>query len=141
MIHPPVPRSVLITGCSSGIGLATARALHLRGWKVFATARKEEDVDRLRGEGFQGMTLDLANEASVEQAVKVLLMKCGGELGALVNNAGYGQAGALEDLSRQAMRDQFETNVFGLQHLTNRLVPVFRKQRAGRIVHVSWPLR
>ena len=137
MTYPSVHRSALITGCSSGIGLATARALHQRGWKVYATARKEEDVDRLRGEGFQGLTLDLADEASVEQAVKVLLMKTGGVLGALVNNAGYGQAGALEDLSRQAMRDQFETNVFGLQQLTNRLVPLFRKQGAGRIVHVS----
>jgi short-subunit dehydrogenase len=137
MPYPAAPRSVLITGCSSGIGLATALRLRDANWRVLATARQEADLERLRAERLETITLDLADEASVEHAAKVALMMTAGGLGALVNNAGYGQAGALEDLSRAAMRAQFETNVFGLQHLTNLLLPGFRRQGAGRVVHVS----
>lgn len=134
---PDVDKIVLITGCSSGIGLASARLLKSAGWRVIATARRSEDVERLRQEGFDCVTLDVADASSVENAAKAVLMMTSGRLGALVNNAGYGQAGAMEDLDRDSMRRQFETNVIGLQHLTNQFVPVFRKNKAGRIVHVS----
>lgn len=130
-------RHVLVTGCSSGIGRATARALKARGWRVVPTARKAEDLEHLRTEGFSPVRLDLADSSSVAEAAQEALRLLGGQLGGLVNNAGYGQPGALEDLSREQMRQQFEVNVFGLQELTNRLLPVFLRQGWGRIVNVS----
>jgi len=135
---PPVQhRSVLITGCSSGIGLATAILLRRRGWHVMASARKAADVERLVGLGFEAVALDVADEASVADAAARALAHFEGRLGALVNNAGYGEPGALEDLSRDALRRQFETNVFGLQDLTNRVLPAMLEQGWGRIVHIS----
>lgn len=134
---PVLNKSVLITGCSTGIGRATAFLLRDRGWKVFPTVRKEKDAQALRAEGFDPIMLDVADESSVHQAVEEVLQRNAGMLGALVNNAGYGQLGAVEDLTRDALRRQFEVNVFGLQDLTNRLVPVFLRQGYGRIVHVS----
>lgn len=131
------PRSVLITGCSSGIGAAAATLLRDAGWQVFPTARKPGDLDALREQGFAPVAMDIANAASVETAVRDLLGQTGGNLGALVNNAGFAQAGALEDVSRDALRNQFETNVFGLHHLTRLLLPVFRRQGCGRIINVS----
>ncbi len=130
-------RSVLITGCSSGIGEAAASLLRDRGWRVFPTARREEDLVALRRMGFEAVALDLESGASIEEAVGQVLELNGGRLGALVNNAGFGMPGAIQDLSRDAMRLQFEVNVFGLQELTNRLVPVFRSQGQGRIVNIS----
>jgi len=130
-------RSVVITGCSTGIGLATARLLRERGWTVAATARKPEDLDRLRAEGFTAVALDVADAASVERAAPELIAGCGGKVGALVNNAGFGQVGAMEDLSRAAIDYQFAVNVVGLQDLTNRLLPVMRTQGYGRIVNIS----
>ncbi|MDZ8117101.1 SDR family NAD(P)-dependent oxidoreductase [Pontiella agarivorans] len=130
-------RSVLVTGCSSGIGLATAEMLRSRGWKVFSTARKADDIDALKLAGFEAVKLDLSSSESIQTAVEWVQVKNGGELGALVNNAGFGMPGAIQDLSREAMRRQFEVNVFGLQELTNSWIPVFRKQRFGRIVNVS----
>ena len=137
MNYPPVDRAVLVTGCSSGIGLATALRLRDRGWQVAPTARKAEDLDMLRSRGFEPVALDLTDPASVQAAAGTALHRFEGRIGALVNNAGFGQPGALEDLSRDALRCQFEVNVFGLQDLTNRLVPAFRKNGRGRIVHVS----
>lgn len=137
MSLPDVPRTAVVTGCSSGIGLATARLLRHRGWTVLPTARKAADLDLLKGEGFDPVDLDVADGASTASAAKEILHRTGGVLGALVNNAGFGQPGAMEDLTRDAMRYQFEVNVFGLQELTNRLVPVMLKQKAGRIVNVS----
>ena len=138
MSQPSVQsRTVLVTGCSSGIGAATAALLRDRGWTVLPTARKPEDLDALRAQGFDPVALDLAEAASVEQAARELLAKTGGRLGALVNNAGFCQAGALEDVSREALRAQFETNVFGVHHLTRRLLPALRAQGCGRIVNVS----
>lgn len=135
---PPVqPRSVLVTGCSSGIGAATAFLLRDAGWTVFPTARKPEDLDLLRTQGLDPIALDLAEAASVDNAVDELLARSGGALGALVNNAGFCQAGALEDVTREALRLQFETNVFGAHHLTRALLPVFRRQGGGRIVNIS----
>lgn len=135
---PPVqPRSVLVTGCSSGIGASTALLLRKAGWTVFPTARKPEDLDQLRAHGFDPFALDLADAGSVDTAVHQLLARTGGTLGALVNNAGFCQAGALEDIAREALRLQFETNVFGAHQLTRSLLPVFRRQGGGRIVNIS----
>ena len=128
---------VVVTGASTGIGRATARMLKSRGWRVFPTARNRTDLDLLRGEGFQPVELDLSDPDSVEYAAKEVLELSQGVLGAVVNNAGYGQPGALEDLSRSAMRKQFEANVFGTLDFTNRFIPVFRAQKSGRIVLVS----
>lgn len=128
---------VVVTGASTGIGRATARMLKGRGWRVFPTARSRTDLDLLRGEGFQPVELDLTDPDSVEQAAKEVLELSQGVLGAVVNNAGYGQPGALEDLSRSALRKQFEANVFGTLEFTNRFIPVFRAQQRGRIVLVS----
>ena len=130
-------RSVLVTGCSSGIGLATAKRLRSNGWTVFPTARKVDDLDALREAGFEAIKLDLTSSDSVALAVDRLFSKNEGVLGAVVNNAGFGMPGAIEDLSRDAMREQFEVNLFGLLELTNKLIPVFRKQGFGRIVNVS----
>ena len=128
---------VVVTGASTGIGRATARMLKGRGWRVFPTARNRTDLDLLRGEGFQPVELDLTDPDSVEYAAKEVLELSQGMLGAVVNNAGYGQPGALEDLSRSALRKQFEANVFGTLDFTSRFIPVFRAQKSGRIVLVS----
>jgi NAD(P)-dependent dehydrogenase (short-subunit alcohol dehydrogenase family) len=130
-------RSVLVTGCSSGIGLATAQLLRSNGWRVFATARKARDLEMLRRARFEFIRLDVTSSDSIHRAVKKVLELNDGVLGAVVNNAGFGMPGAIEDLSREAMRHQFEVNLFGLQELTNQLIPVFRKQGYGRIVNVS----
>lgn len=130
-------RSVCVTGCSSGIGAATAAFLREAGWQVFPTARKPADLDALRDQGFQPIALDLADAASVENAARGLLDRTGGPLGALVNNAGFCQAGAMEDVPREALQAQFETNLFGTHQLTRRLLPVFRRQGCGRIVNIS----
>ncbi|RMD70642.1 MAG: SDR family NAD(P)-dependent oxidoreductase, partial [Gammaproteobacteria bacterium] len=130
-------KSILITGCSSGIGLAAARGLKARGYRVFPTARREEDLQKLRGEGFEALPLDLDDSASIRQAVEDLGALTGGRLDALFNNAGFGQWGAVEDLSRETLRAQFETNLFGLVELTNLILPWMRAQGAGRIVQNS----
>lgn len=124
---------VLITGCSSGIGLAAAEHMRSLGWTVRPTARKEADLDMLREKGFEPLHLDVMSSNAIRDAVAQL----GGRLDGLVNNAGYGQPGALEDLSREAMRRQFETNVFGLQDLTNAVLPLMLARKHGRIVHIS----
>ncbi|MBE9609419.1 SDR family NAD(P)-dependent oxidoreductase [Chitinilyticum piscinae] len=130
-------RSILITGCSSGIGHHAAHALRARGWRVFASARRIEDVSRLRAEGFEAVLLDVADSHSIETAVQWLDGVTGGRLDALYNNAGFGVPGAVEDLSREAMRHQFETNVFGSIELTNAILPWMRRQGHGRIVFNS----
>ncbi|MDE1982861.1 MAG: SDR family NAD(P)-dependent oxidoreductase, partial [Betaproteobacteria bacterium] len=127
-------KTILITGCSSGIGAAVAQGLAARGWRVFASARSAEDVARLQAEGFESLALDLDDSASIRAAVEALLARTGGRLDALFNNGGYGQLGAVEDLSRAALRAQFETNLFGWVELTNRILPVMRAQGHGRIV-------
>ncbi|MBD3618348.1 MAG: SDR family oxidoreductase [Chromatiales bacterium] len=127
-------RCILITGCSSGIGLCVARGLKARGWRVFATARKPEDVARLEGEGFETLSLDLTDSASIARAMETVLERTGGRLDALFNNGAYGQPGAVEDLRREVLREQFETNVLGWLELTNRAIPVMRRQGHGRII-------
>ena len=130
-------QSVLITGCSSGIGLCLAEGLAAQGWRVFATTRKPGDVEMLKGKGLESLQLDLDDSASIQHAVEEILHRTGGTLDALINNAAYGQAGAVEDLRREVLRAQFETNLFGTVELTNRVIPVMRAQRHGRIVQIS----
>ncbi len=131
------PRSVLITGCSSGIGLCAAQTLRARGYRVFATARQAADVERLRADGFEACQLDLADSDSIRQAVAQVLEATGGTLYGLFNNGAYGQPGAVEDLRREVLREQFETNLFGTHELTCLLIPAMRRQGVGRIVQNS----
>lgn len=130
-------RTVLITGCSSGIGLASAREMKARGWRVFATARKCGDIARLKGEGFDSLYLDYAEPSSIETAVAQVLAATDGRLDALFNNGAYGQPGAVEDLRRDVLRAQFEAGFFGWHDLTARVIPAMRKQGHGRIVFCS----
>jgi NAD(P)-dependent dehydrogenase (short-subunit alcohol dehydrogenase family) len=130
-------RSILITGCSSGIGLDAARGLKARGWRVFATCRQETDCERLRGEGLESFRLDYADEASIAEAVEECLRRTGGTLDALYNNGAFACPGAVEDLPRGALREIFETNLFGYHDLTRRVIPVMRAQGHGRIVNCS----
>lgn len=129
--------SILITGCSSGIGHHAAHALKQRGWRVFASARKIEDVSRLRAEGLEAILLDVADSHSIETAVQWLAGETGEKLDALFNNAGFGVPGAVEDLSRAALRHQFETNVFGSIELCNAVLPWMRRQGHGRVIFNS----
>jgi len=138
MAYPQVEiRNVLITGCSSGIGAAAARILASRGWTVIPTARKPDHMDRLREMGLCPVHLDLSTPESVVHAARRALEIAGGRLGAIVNNAGYGQPGAMEDLDREMLRRQFEVNLFGLMELTNFFIPHFIRQGFGRVVNVS----
>ena len=130
-------KHILVTGCSSGIGRCIADGLKERGFNVFVTARKQEDIDTLSKAGFEAIMLDLADTKSIQAAVVTLLSKTDGQLYGLVNNAAYGLTGAMEDIPVMALRDQFETNIFGTQELTNLLIPVMRKQHAGRIIQIS----
>jgi len=127
-------KSILITGCSSGIGLCTAQGLQQRGYRVFATARHPRDVTALQAQGLESLQLDLADSASIHRAVDEILGRSHGRLDALFNNGAYGQAGAVEDLSREVLRAQFETNLFGTVELSNRVIPVMREQGHGRII-------
>jgi len=127
-------RSVLITGCSSGIGRCAADGLRRRGYRVFATARRAEDVAALAADGFEALRLDLDDSDSIREAVDEILLRTTGTLYGLFNNAGWGQPGAVEDLKRHVLRAQFETNLFGTLELTNRLIPVMRRQGFGRII-------
>jgi len=131
------PRTILITGCSSGIGLCVAQGLKARGWRVFATVRKGEDVTRLQQAGLEALQLDLDDSTSIQSAVDTVLARTGGTLDALFNNGAYGQPGAVEDLSREVLRAQFETNLFGTHELTRRVIPVMREQGHGRIIQNS----
>ena len=130
-------QSILITGCSSGIGRHVAIALKNRGYRVFATARKMEDVQELQSAGFESVQLDLASSGSIHNAVEKILQETGGKLFALFNNGAYGQPGAVEDLDRDVLRDQFEVNLFGTHELTNLIIPVMRQQGYGRIIQNS----
>ncbi|MDD2892519.1 MAG: SDR family oxidoreductase [Halothiobacillaceae bacterium] len=132
-----MPRTILITGCSSGIGLCAAHTLRQRGWRVFASARQLRDVEKLHADGFDALWLDLDDSQSIHAAIDILLTRTGGRLDALFNNGAWGLPGAVEDLSRDALRAQFETNLFGWVELTNRLIPLMRQQGHGRIVQCS----
>ena len=130
-------KSILITGCSSGIGYDAAHGLKRAGWRVFATCRAEADCARLRGEGLESFALDVDSSESIAAGVAEVLARTGGTLDALYNNAAFACPGAVEDLPRDALREIFETNVFGLHELTCRVIPIMRAQGHGRIVNCS----
>jgi NAD(P)-dependent dehydrogenase (short-subunit alcohol dehydrogenase family) len=132
-----VSKTILITGCSSGIGYACAQGLKRRGHVVIASARKPEDVVRLRKKGLQAVQLDLADSASVNKGFQEALNLGKNKLDILFNNGAFGQPGAVEDLSRDVLRFQFETNVFGTHELTNLAIPLMREQGHGRILFNS----
>ena len=133
---PRTPANVLITGCSSGIGHATAKLLAERGWKVYATARRPETLADLKAAGCKTQALDVNDEESMRAAVSIV-EAADGAVGALVNNAGYSQSGAVETIPMDRLRAQFETNVFGLVRLTQLVLPAMRAQRWGKIVNVG----
>ena len=130
-------KNILITGCSSGIGECVAHGLAARGWRVFASARRDADVARLAASGLEAVQLDTEDSGSIRHALDQVLAQTGGTLDALFNNAGYGQVGAVEDIPRHALRSQFETNLFGPWELTAMVMPVMRAQGHGRILFNS----
>jgi NAD(P)-dependent dehydrogenase (short-subunit alcohol dehydrogenase family) len=130
-------QTILITGCSSGIGYCTAVELKNRGHRVIASARKPADVAHLKAQGFEAVQLDLADSDSIQAAVKETLQLTGGRCDALFNNGAFGQPGAVEDLSREVLRQQFESNFLGTHELTCLILPVMRKQGHGRIIYNS----
>lgn len=130
-------KSILITGCSTGIGYHCALAMKERGWHVFATVRNEEDQKRLQAEGLTVFILDYTDLASIRTCADQVLQNTNNKLDALFNNGAYGQVGAVEDLPTEALRAQFEANVFGWHELTRLLIPSMRENRAGRIVQCS----
>ncbi|MHA6265238.1 SDR family NAD(P)-dependent oxidoreductase [uncultured Aliiroseovarius sp.] len=134
---PKSPQSILITGCSSGIGYDAAHTLAKRGWRVFATCRQEADCERLRSEGLESFRLDHADEQSMDAAMAEVLNRTGGTLDALFNNGAFAIPGAVEDLPTDALRHIFETNLFGYHHLTRLALPVMRAQGHGRIINNS----
>ena len=130
-------QNILITGCSSGIGFCAAKMLHQQGYNIVATVRKISDAEPLQKLGITTAILDLADSKSIQQAVNFTLDHFNGQLDGLFNNAAYGQPGAIEDLSRDVLREQFETNVFGTQELTNLVIAKMRQQGHGRIIYNS----
>ena len=130
-------KSILITGCSSGIGYASAHGLRARGWRVFAACRKQVDCDRLIAEGFDAPLLDYTDEATIHAALAFVLEQTGGTLDALFNNGAYALPGAVEDLPTDGLRATFEANFFGWHTLTRAVIPVMRAQDDGRIVQCS----
>lgn len=130
-------RTIIVTGASSGIGAYCARALKAEGWRVFATARKSADIEALANGGIEAFYLDYREPRSIAALVEAVLERTGGTLDALFNNGAYAQAGAVEDLPVEALREQFEANFFGWHDLTRRVMPVMRRQGHGRLVHCS----
>ncbi|MXN64842.1 SDR family NAD(P)-dependent oxidoreductase [Stappia sp. GBMRC 2046] len=139
--HQPSPdrprRVVLITGCSSGIGQTAAHALRGRDWWVFPTARKWQDVERLREKGFEAFRLDYEDETTIADTAEAVLERTGGRIDGLFNNGAYAIPGAIEDLPTSALRELFEANFIGWHDLTRRVLPAMRRQRSGRIVQCS----
>ncbi|MCK5890057.1 MAG: SDR family NAD(P)-dependent oxidoreductase, partial [Methylococcales bacterium] len=130
-------KTIFITGCSTGIGYTTAVELKKRDYRVICSARAMTDVLRLQTEGFEAIPLDLADSKSIHHAVNELLMLTNGKIDALFNNGAFGQPGAVEDLTRDVLKNQFETNFFGTHELTNLILPLMREQGHGRIIYNS----
>jgi NAD(P)-dependent dehydrogenase (short-subunit alcohol dehydrogenase family) len=130
-------RTILITGCSSGIGWHCAQGLKARGWRVMATARQAEDLARLAEQGLEALPLDYADRHSVAALAEEVSARCGGRLDALFNNGAYGQPGAVEDLTREVLEAQFAANVFGWHQLTRECLALMRANGHGRIVQCS----
>ena len=133
----PDRRTIIVTGCSSGIGAYCARALHRDGWRVFATVRRQEDRASLEADGIETVLMDYTDRDSIAALVSEVTARTGGRIDALFNNGAYGQPGAVEDLETDVLRAQFETNVFGWHELTRRVIPFMRAQGQGRIVQCS----
>jgi short-subunit dehydrogenase len=131
-----ISKAVLITGCSTGIGRATAELLARKGWKVYASARRIESIRDLEAGGCKTLALDVCSEDSMQLAVAAI-EAAEGAVGVLINNAGYGQEGVVEEVPMHEVRRQFETNVFGLTRLTQLVLPGMRRQRWGKIVNLS----
>ncbi|MEM7619699.1 MAG: SDR family NAD(P)-dependent oxidoreductase [Pseudomonadota bacterium] len=131
------PPTILITGCSSGIGLTCALGMKERGWRVFATGRTKQDLEMLNDHQLDALVLDYAKPNTIDTCVTYTLWHTSGKLDALFNNGAYGQLGAVEDLPTDILRAQFEANFFGWHDLTRRLIPTMRKNGAGRIVQCS----
>ncbi|NOD49560.1 MULTISPECIES: SDR family NAD(P)-dependent oxidoreductase [unclassified Ruegeria] len=130
-------KSILITGCSSGIGLDAAHGMRARGWRVFASCRQQRDCDRLRAQGFESPKIDYTDTESITSGLSSVLEATGGTLDALFNNGAHGLPGAVEDVPTDGLRHIFETNVFGWHELTRQVIPVMREQGYGRIVQCS----
>ncbi len=131
-------KNILITGCSTGIGYYCAKKLNdQRDFNVIATARQQKDVDRLNGEGIKTFLLDLNSSESINEGFEKVLRECNGRIFALFNNGAFGQPGAVEDLSREVLKEQFETNFFGTHELTTLVIKVMREQNEGRIIQNS----
>ena len=129
------PLSILITGCSSGIGYHAAHALKSRGWRVFASCRKPDDVTRLRDEGLDSFPLDYTDSATIRSALDATLEATGGTLDAIFNNGAIALPGANEDLPRDGLAHVFDTNLLGPHELTRMAIPVMRRQGHGRIIN------
>lgn len=129
-------QNILITGCSTGIGYETARILKMREYKVYATARKQKDVERLKDFGFEAFYLDVTDHKSIKTVLDTIIEK-DGKIDLVFNNAGFGQPGAVEDITTEVLKQQFETNVFGLHELTRQVLPYMRKQGYGKIIQHS----
>lgn len=131
-------QTIFITGCThDGIGYETAKHLNNLGHRVFASARKLEVVEKLKNEGLEAYLVDVTNTQQINDALEDILQKTDGKLDVVFNNAGYGQAGALEDIDTQFLKEQFETNVFGLHYITNKVMKIMRKQGYGKIIQHS----
>ncbi|MGK6313170.1 SDR family oxidoreductase [Neorhizobium sp. DT-125] len=130
-------RTIVVTGCSSGIGAHCARALKADGWRVFATVRKGADLAALEADGIEALLMDYTKPETIAALVETVRGRTGGRIDALFNNGAYGQGGAVEDLATDVLREQFETNVFGWHELTRRVIPLMRAKSRGRIVNCS----
>ena len=130
-------KSILMTGCSSGIGYHAAHALKARGWQVFATARKPQDVKRLKSEGLQSLAVDHTDPDTIRSALAEATARTGGTLDAIFANGAHGMPAAAEDLPTEALREMFEANFFGVHELTRQVLPIMRAQGHGRIVFNS----
>lgn len=133
----PERKSIIITGCSSGIGAYCARALQREGWRVFATVRNPAHLAALEADGIEALVMDYTDRASIDALVAEVANRTGGRIDALFNNGAYGQPGAVEDLTTDVLRLQFETNVFGWHELTRQIIPYMRAQGSGRIIQCS----
>lgn len=133
----PDQRTIIVTGCSSGIGAHCARALKAEGWRVFATVRKPEDLAPLEADGIEALVMDCTKHDTISALVETVTARTGGRIDALFNNGAYGQPGAVEDLSTDVLRIQFETNLFGWHELTRQVIPFMRRRGEGRIVQCS----
>lgn len=132
-----LPKVILITGCSSGIGYEAAITLSKRGHKVICSCRRQEDVDTLIQQGLSTVQLDVTDAISVGTAIEETLKMTNGRIDVLINNAGYGQGGALEDIPTHVLFEQFSTNVFGIMEVIRHVIPIMRKQQSGRIINMS----